>query len=149
MLAIAPSAGSAEQLQRVPLAVATGCYAVQSIRPSEPVMTDWFIPDSWLAAISGKGLLYPCAGNDLAEPIEIFGNYVDDFVFSDIHYSQGMKLGLVSRTEFKRECSRIEGDQDAVMEERRHGNLCFRYLEPSVLVERYVREIDGRAITVK
>ncbi len=112
-------------------------------------MTDWFIPGAWLASISGKTLLYPCGGMDWAEPIDIFSNYVSDFIFSDINYPQGLKLTPATGNDFKLTGSLIEGDPKSTMERRRENEFWFRHLSPSVLVERYERHVDGRAITVK
>jgi len=79
-------------------------------------MTDWFIPGAWLASISGKTLLYPCGGMDWAEPIDIFSNYVSDFIFSDINYPQGLKLTPATGNDFKLTGSLIEGDPKSTME---------------------------------
>jgi len=47
---------------------------------------DWILDEKILHGIEGKALFYPCSGNDLLVPIEIFSPYVTDFWFIDRGY---------------------------------------------------------------
>ena len=46
----------------------------------------WILDEEKLRGVDGQALFYPCSGNDLRVPIEIFSPYVTDFWFVDRGY---------------------------------------------------------------
>jgi hypothetical protein len=99
-----------------------------------------YIPDEWLRAVAGKSFVYPCAGDDILEPISIFAPHMADLWFVDICYPRGLRMPPAIQSPSELECSlvktKIDGAPLAQMERR--GD--HRFLPPSRLIESYVRK---------
>ncbi|MGK7864923.1 hypothetical protein [Falsiroseomonas sp. E2-1-a4] len=106
-----------------------------------------YIPPKWLDAVAGKTLFYPCAGGDIAEPLQVFAPVISDFWFSDIGYPAGLKMAPALRSfggfTYTLTGKLINGDPLATIE-RRDG---YRFLPPSRRIETYSRP-DGSSFRV-
>ena len=113
-------------------------------------MSKFHIAQDWLEACRDTVFFYPAAGSDYAEPLTIFGDYVDVFWFCDIDYPRSLDLPPVcsSSTNLRLIDQHRSGDPMAVLEWRTAENKrCYRFLQPSLLVETYERQ-NGRLLTV-
>ena len=107
----------------------------------------YFIDPKWINEIKGKPFYYPCAGNDLDEPIQIFGKISSELWFCDPFYPRGLKIDRAIKSgnnlNIKFLSSRIDGNAEAVMENR-NG---YRFIEPSRKYEEYEYE-GGKKVTI-
>lgn len=112
---------------------------------------DWSIPDPWLERIRGSRLLYPCCGDDIAEPLSVFADYVDHFTFADIRSGYGNRVSpkpesyLPYRTEA---AVRRTGDCAARVERLRDGVRSYLDVTPAVTMRTYAHLDTGRQIAV-
>lgn len=113
-------------------------------------MNEFFIEPEWLAAVYGRKLFYPAAGNDIQEPLAAFRDQIDEFHFCDPYYPQGLSIprALADGDGLKFVEREAEGTPSAAMEGRRTDDgRSYRFLAPSRLVETYQRD-DGSLIKV-
>lgn len=113
-------------------------------------MNDFYIQQDWLEGCRRSTLYYPAAGDDCTELLDLFHDHVDTYWFCDINYRSGLDLPSVSASKLnlRRTDRKIWGNPTASITIRRADNgRCYRYLEPSKLVETYER-LDGRRLTV-
>lgn len=106
-----------------------------------------YIPDKWLDTVAGKTLFYPCAGGDIAEPLQVFAPVISEFWFSDIAYPAGLRMAPAVQSLGDLQCTPkgtvINGDPSARIEHR-EGH---RFLLPSRRIETYSRP-DGSSFRV-
>ncbi len=106
-----------------------------------------YVSPEWLAAVAGRKLFYPCAGNDVFEPTAIFAPIVSELWYCDINYPLGLKMPTVleqaANQDHALKSVEIDGDALARME-RREG---YRFLPPSRRIETYWRQ-DGSSFRI-
>jgi hypothetical protein len=113
-------------------------------------MSDFHIAREWLEVSRNTAFIYPAAGSDYAEALSIFQDFVDVFWFCDISYPRGLELPALcaSNADLRLIETSTAGELMATMELRKaQSNRSYRFLEPSRLVETYLRT-DGRRLTV-
>lgn len=119
-------------------------------------MDDWILGDDALLKVKDLALFYPCSGNDLLEPIELFSPHVSEFWFVDRGYftsghqdtrfygadeaADRQRPLLEHDRRYRLLDRRIEGPPDW---DRRHVDI-----EPCVLSETYRHLESRRLITV-
>lgn len=99
------------------------------------------IPSEWLRKLAGTSLFYPCAGQDIEEPIRVFAPVVSALWFADIAYPR--RLLMEPALPHASPHVVVDGDAAAVMENR-DGR---RFLAPSRRIETYARA-DGSSFKV-
>jgi hypothetical protein len=113
-------------------------------------VSDFSIREVWLKVVQNSSLFYPAAGSDYSEPLAVFQNHIDSFLFCDINYQSGLNLppALLAKDNFRIFQQEKSGATTAAMERRKSENgRCYNFLQPSKLVETYERS-DGRRLVV-
>jgi len=97
-----------------------------------------FIEPAWLTTTRAKAFFYPTAGSDWAEPLQLFGEHIDEFWFADIAYPRGLSMEPVYKrdADYQLLSRTLVGDPTAAIEYRRDKfGREYRYLPPSILRE--------------
>jgi hypothetical protein len=96
------------------------------------------IEQEWLHAVAGKALVYPAADDDTHPFVEAFAPHICDFHFNDLRYSTATDRRRSAPKRFKLlDAKRPDPAlRNAEVERRSHPSRGYRYLAPSVLVER-------------
>lgn len=92
--------------------------------------------------------MYPCAGNDISEPVQVFGERYDTFVFVDIKYSEESKVPEIPRWNELRGSHRRVGSPNASIRLVQDGRSKFRVVDPEWFLADYINETTGRKILV-
>lgn len=102
-----------------------------------------------LQRVAGRSFFYPCAWEDWYEPMEAFGNLIDEFHFVDLGYQFSRPVPIQSeRWVLQPEYSALIGPAVDSMRFVVYGQRRYRELDPAWLRERYVHSATGRAIHV-
>ncbi len=96
----------------------------------------------------GKIFMYPCAGNDISEPVQVFGESYDTFVFVDIKYSGESKVPEIPGWNEVRGSHRRVGSTNASIRLVQDGRFKFRVIDPEWFLADYINEKTGRKILV-
>jgi hypothetical protein len=105
-----------------------------------------YIPDDWLRAVSAGNFLYPCAGHDYQPAISIFAPHVSDFTFCDLYYPAGLQMKPVVKPP---EFDLISSDTEGALHSEISWVEGHREIDPSTLIEVYVRRQSNRSITIR
>ena len=113
-------------------------------------MNDNYIMPEWLEAVRGTTFFYPCAYEDHAEPLAVFGDIIDEFWFGDTNYCADLNMtsALNGRSGHRLVSCEKSGSLNKKIENRTDDDgRPYRYLLPSKRIETYERT-DGRRLTV-
>lgn len=92
--------------------------------------------------------MYPCAGNDISEPVQVFGESYDTFVFVDIKYSEGSKVPEIPGWNEVRGSHRRVGTTNASIRLVQESRFKFRVIDPEWFLADYINDKTGRKILV-
>lgn len=95
-----------------------------------------------------KIFMYPCAGNDISEPVQVFGESYDTFVFVDIKYSEESKVPEIPGWNEVRGSHRRVGTTNASIRLVQDGRFKFRVIDPECFLADYINDKTGRKILV-
>jgi len=96
----------------------------------------------------GKIFMYPCAGNDISEPVQVFGEHYDTFVFVDIKYRGDTKMPNIPGWKAVHGSQKRFGSSDYSIRHVRDGRSQYRVVEPEWLLTDYANELTGRKILI-
>ena len=105
----------------------------------------------YLLPLQGKSFLYPSAGTDWHEAIDLFSPYISSFWFVDINYvfDQDPRPMLADDANFVFKEKQIDGNPQSVIENKcDEDGRRFRFLEPSVLKDWYEYQPTNRIIEI-
>ena len=98
---------------------------------------------------AGKLLLYPCAGQDFADPVNYFGEFIDTFIFVDINYRFNLKhRPNIPGWFYISDSEKIIGKIYSPLTKQENGKNKFRFVEPGWLFLDYKNEKTNRKIQI-
>lgn len=92
--------------------------------------------------------MYPCAGDDISEPIQAFGDLYDTFLFVDIKYNGDSKMPDIPGWKAVRQSKIRFGSTDFSIRFVQDGRAKYRVIEPEWFLTDYVNEQTGRKILI-
>lgn len=97
------------------------------------------LPQSVFEGIAGRRLFYPCAGNDWAEPISLFADWIDSFQFDDICYDFTHPVDLpIDRTRYLLQAQTLAGPSSCRPQFREdEAGRSYRFITPASLTETF------------
>lgn len=107
---------------------------------------DYIIPQSNLELLQDKSLFYPCSGDDLLTPIELFAPYITDFWFVDRRYfatgrpANEQPLVLAQHSNFKFLHKEIQGPAE--------WPTSNKDITPCVLTETYLHIASQKEVRI-
>jgi hypothetical protein len=96
----------------------------------------------------GKIFMYPCAGNDISEPVQVFGDIFDTFLFVDIKYRDGTKLPEIPGWRALSGTQNRFGSTNFSIRHVQDGRFKYRVIDPEWMLTDFVNELTGRKILV-
>ena len=96
----------------------------------------------------GKVFMYPCAGDDISEPVQVFGGTYNTFLFVDIKYGIESKLPDIPGWRQVLGSQRRFGSTDSSIRRVQDGRFKFRVIEPEWFSADFVNEQTGRKILI-
>ena len=96
----------------------------------------------------GKVFIYPCAGDDIVEPINAFGESFDTFLFVDVNYRSVQAAPVISGWQPVEGSQRRFGSRDGVVRYCHSGKHRYRVMSPEWVYWDYVSDATGRQIHV-
>jgi hypothetical protein len=96
----------------------------------------------------GKIFMYPCAGSDIAEPVQVFGGDFDTFLFVDIKYNARSAEPEIPGWQMVAGSQRRLGSSNSSMRHRSVGRSRFRDIEPEWFFSDYENEANGKRISI-
>lgn len=97
---------------------------------------------------SGKIFMYPCAGNDVVEPVQVFGEFYDTFLFVDLNYSSTTKMPKIIGWNEVSGSQRRFGSANSSIRIVQNGYSKFKVVDPEWFCSDYTNEKTGRKISV-
>jgi hypothetical protein len=112
------------------------------------------IEESELEAVKDSALFYPCSGEDLLVPIEIFSPYVTDFWFVDLRYFTRPKKHYGFDARADKQSPLLSGDDRyELLSMLVFGNPEWppdeKEIDPCILLETYLHRESGREIRIR
>jgi hypothetical protein len=96
----------------------------------------------------GKIFMYPCAGDDISEPIQVFGDIYDTFLFVDIKYHGDSKMPDIPGWKAVRGSQKRFGSADFSIRCVQDGRSKYRVIEPEWFLTHCLNEETGRQILI-
>jgi hypothetical protein len=96
----------------------------------------------------GKIFMYPCAGNDISEPVQVFGEFYDTFLFVDLNYRGDDKQPKIPGWKEVRGSQRRFGSPNSSIRHLQDGRCRYRLIDPEWFLTDYVNETTGRQILI-
>ncbi len=90
--------------------------------------------------------MYPCAGNDISEPVRAFGELYDTFLFVDLKYCSVSKVPEISGWSEVRGSQRRFGSVNSSIRFDQDGQSKFRVVDPEWFCSDFINETTGRRI---
>jgi hypothetical protein len=97
---------------------------------------------------SGKIFMYPCAGDDIPEPVQHFGELFDTFLFVDLKYSARMSVPKIIGWEEVKGSQRIFGSFNSVVGLCEVGRHKFRMINPAWFCTDFSSKSTGKKIKI-
>ena len=94
----------------------------------------------------GKIFMYPCAGNDIAEPVQVFGELFDTFLFVDLQYHAASGIPKIPGWCEVSGSQRKLGSLISAVRHMQDGRSKFRVIEPGWFFSDHINETTGRRI---
>jgi hypothetical protein len=99
--------------------------------------------------VAGRSFFYPCAWKDWIEPLDAFGDLIEEFHFVDLRYQFSRPVPMEStRWVLQPEFSSLTGPAVDKLRIVVSGERRYREIEPAWWRERYVDRTTGRAVRV-
>lgn len=96
----------------------------------------------------GKIFMYPCAGSDIAEPVQVFGTLFDTFLFVDIKYNALCAEPVIPGWHMVEGSQRRFGSSNSTIRRCSVGRSRYRDVEPEWFFANYIHERTGRRILI-
>jgi hypothetical protein len=134
----------------------TGCEGPRSLagqtEPMKPLALDRWT----LERLAGTPLFYPCSGDDLRAPIDLFAPAIRDFWFVDIGYfvhgrsAHRARRVLAADQRYMLRSVEVTGPETPEMEVRadERTGKAYEWLEPGGLTERYLHWTSDQLVSV-
>ena len=102
-----------------------------------------------LERVAGRSFFYPCAWEDWNEPLDAFGDLIDEFHFVDVGYQFSRPVPIRSdRWVLQPEYSGLTGPAVDTMRFVVNGSRRYREIDPAWCRERYLDRTTGKAVSV-
>lgn len=92
--------------------------------------------------------MYPCAGRDIAEPVQVFGAHFDTFLFVDIKYNARCAEPQIPGWHIVPGSQRRFGSSNCSIRRCSIGKISFRDVDPEWFFTDYIHEATGRKIAL-
>jgi hypothetical protein len=96
----------------------------------------------------GKIFMYPCAGSDIAEPVQVFGAYFDTFLFVDLKYNASCAAPEIPGWYMVEGSQRRFGSSNSAIRHCSVGRSRFRVVDPEWFFADYINEATCRKIVI-
>ncbi|AGX88322.1 hypothetical protein [Candidatus Symbiobacter mobilis] len=117
----------------------------------------WILDKKYLEPIQNTALFYPCSGNDLLIPIELFSPYITDYWFVDKGYftpgHQDTKHDKLDLPADQHQPLLLDDERYTLQNTSIQGQPSWHYrhskdIEPCILTETYMHQESGRTIRI-
>lgn len=92
--------------------------------------------------------MYPCAGGDIAEPIQVFGGLFDTFLFVDLQYNVQSAEPAIPGWNIVAGSQRRLGSSNSSVRHCSVGLSRFRVIDPEWFFSDYKNEANGKRISI-